>query len=176
MHGDQYEHDYFTDVLRRKALDWLEDYSNLKNQYDDRMFNPFLMVIAPTAPRGATWGPTGTGGPIPAPKYENQFSGKTAPRTPSFNFVNNGNRNKHWLMRYNSDPLDDDLIEMIDEVFRKRWRTLLSVDDMIDSIMKKLEDIGELNNTFVLFSSDHGFHLGTFGMPWDKKLNYETGK
>ena len=176
MHGDQYEHDYFTDVLRRKALDWLEDYSNLKNQYDDRMFNPFLMVIAPTAPRGAQGGPKGTRGPIPAPQYENQFSGKTAPRTPSFNFVNNGNRNKHWLMRYNSDPLDDDLIEKVDEQFRNRWRTLLSVDDMVDRVMKKLEDIGELNNTFVLFSSDHGYNLGTFGMPWGKRLNYENGK
>ena len=79
-------------------------------------------------------------------------------------------------MRYNSTPLDDDLIEMIDEHFRDRWRTLLSVDDMIDRVMKKLEDIGELNNTFVLFSSDHGYNLGTFGMPWGKRLNYENGK
>ena len=128
------------------------------------------MVIATTAPRGNYLSPE------PAPQYENVFSDIKTPRTPAFNFVQYGNRNKHWLMRYNSDPLDDDLIEEIDERFRDRWRTLLSVDDMIDDVMKKLEDIGELNNTFVLFTSDHGYHLGTFGNPWGKRLNYENGK
>jgi arylsulfatase A-like enzyme len=43
-------------------------------------------------------------------------------------------------------------------------RTLLSVDDMVDSIMKRLEANGELDNTLVIYSSDNGYHWGEFGV------------
>jgi hypothetical protein len=33
--------------------------------------------------------------------------------------------------------------EEINEVFRDRWRTLLSVDDLAEAILKKLEDLGK---------------------------------
>ena len=58
---------------------------------------------------------------------------------------------------------------MVDEVFRNRWRTLLSVDDMVDTVMKKLERMDLLRNTFVIFTSDHGYHLGTFALTIDKR-------
>ena len=166
-HGDDYEKDYLTDVIHRKAMDWLADYRTLKDESDDGIVNPFLMVLATPAPHGPV---------TPAPKYANEFSDLKAPRTPAFNYVKDGSSDKHWIMRYNSDPLDDVLIERVDEWFRNRWRTLLSVDEMIDKVMGELDDMGELENTFVIFSSDHGYHLGTFGMMWDKRMNYETGK
>ena len=65
---------------------------------------------------------------------------------------------------------------MIDDWFRKRWRTLLSVDDLVDNVLRELEDMGELDNTFVLYTSDNGYHLGTFGMIDGKGSNYESGK
>jgi hypothetical protein len=33
--------------------------------------------------------------------------------------------------------------EEIDEVFRDRWRTLLSVDDLVEAMINKLEDLGK---------------------------------
>ena len=159
-----------TDVIGRKALGWLEEYRVSKKQYGDRVSNPFLMVLATSAPKGV-----GTEHPIPAPQYANKFYDRKAPRTPAFNHVKNRNSNKHWFMRFNSDPIDENFIERIDELFRFRWRSLLSVDDMIDSVMKKLNDIDELDNTFVLFMSDHGYHLGAFGTK-GKRVNYESGK
>jgi hypothetical protein len=33
--------------------------------------------------------------------------------------------------------------EEIDEVFRDRWRTLLSVDDLVEAMVNKLEDLGK---------------------------------
>ena len=128
------------------------------------------MVLATSAPKA-----TGAEPPIPAPQYANSFLGRKAPRTPAFNHSKNRNSDKHWFMRFNSDPLDDNLIETIDEWFRNRWRSLLSVDDMIDNVMNKLKDIDELDNTFVLFTSDHGYHLGAFGTK-GKRVNYESGK
>ena len=165
-HGDTYETDYLTDVIKRKALNWLEEYRILKDQSQDGVVNPFLMVLATPAPHGPF---------TPAPQYANEFSDLKAPRTPAFNYVEDGNSNKHWVMRQQPMPLTDELIERVDDVFRNRWRTLLSVDDMVDQVMTELDDVGELDNTFVLYSSDHGYHLGTFGLMWDKRMNYETG-
>ena len=56
-------------------------------------------------------------------------------------------------------------------IYRDRLRTLLSVDDLVDGILNKITD---LNNTYVIFSSDHGYHMGQFGLPYDKRHMYET--
>ena len=42
-----------------------------------------------------------------------------------------------------------------------RWRTLLSVDDLVEKVVKRLEVRGELENTYVIFTSDNGYHTGT---------------
>ena len=76
---------------------------------------------------------------------------------------------KHWFLRTDPKPLSEDILDMVDEVFRNRWRTLLSVDDMVDTVMKKLERMDLLRNTFVIFTSDHGYHLGTFALTIDKR-------
>lgn len=41
-----------------------------------------------------------------------------------------------------------------------RWRTLLSVDDLVETIVKRLEAQGELDNTYIFFTSDNGYHTG----------------
>jgi hypothetical protein len=33
--------------------------------------------------------------------------------------------------------------EEIDEVFRDRWRTLLSLDDLVEAMLNKLDDLGK---------------------------------
>lgn len=46
-----------------------------------------------------------------------------------------------------------------------RWRTLLSVDDMVSDLITTLENLTLLNSTFIFFASDNGFHLGkSFGV------------
>ena len=42
-----------------------------------------------------------------------------------------------------------------------RWQTLLSVDDMVEKLVKKLEDSKELNDTYIFYTSDNGFHAGS---------------
>ena len=44
--------------------------------------------------------------------------------------------------------------------FISRWRTLLSVDDLVEEVITTLDAGKLLNNTYVIFSSDNGFHLG----------------
>ena len=41
-----------------------------------------------------------------------------------------------------------------------RWRTLLSVDDLVELVIKTLDNNRLLGNTYVIFMSDNGYHLG----------------
>ena len=41
--------------------------------------------------------------------------------------------------------------------FRNRWRTLLSVDDLVSAVLDSLETAQIMNQTFVVYSSDHGY-------------------
>ena len=82
---------------------------------------------------------------------------------------------KHWLVRRHPRPLNSTLVSQVDEVFRNRWRTLLSVDDMVDEVLQNLSDADLLEKTVVIFTSDHGYHLGNYGLPLDKRMPYDTG-
>ena len=50
-------------------------------------------------------------------------------------------------------------------------RTLLAVDDMVDTVMRKLEAGGELADTLVVFTTDNGYSWGERGVP-SKALPY----
>lgn len=62
----------------------------------------------------------------------------------------------------------------MDEYFQKRWETLLSVDDMVFLIVECLQTTSKLNNTYIIFTSDNGYHIGQFAQPFDKRQPYET--
>jgi len=48
------------------------------------------------------------------------------------------------------------------------------VDAQVGKLMTQLEKSGELDNTIVVFISDHGYHLGEQGT-WGKQTNFENG-
>lgn len=37
---------------------------------------------------------------------------------------------------------------------------MLSVDDMVEKVLGRLESLGLLSNTYVFYTSDHGYHTG----------------
>ncbi len=41
--------------------------------------------------------------------------------------------------------------------FRDRWRALLSVDDLVHDLVQFLDHNGALNETFIFYTSDHGY-------------------
>eukprot|EP01047_Picozoa_sp_COSAG01_P001424 COSAG01_NODE_32_length_35644_cov_22.273738_28_plen_359_part_00 len=57
--------------------------------------------------------------------------------------------------------------------FVDRWRTLVSVDDLVVAVVDVLTETHALDNTFIFYSSDHGYHLGEFGLGGGKSHFYE---
>uniref|UniRef100_A0A2K5XTN3 N-acetylglucosamine-6-sulfatase n=1 Tax=Mandrillus leucophaeus TaxID=9568 RepID=A0A2K5XTN3_MANLE len=151
-HGENYSVDYLTDVLANVSLDFLDYKSN---------FEPFFMMIATPAPH-SPW--------TAAPQYQKAFQNVFAPRNKNFNIHGT---NKHWLIRQAKTPMTNSSIQFLDNAFRKRWQTLLSVDDLVEKLVKRLEFTGELNNTYIFYTSDNGYHTGQFSLPIDKRQLYE---
>ncbi|TRY55326.1 hypothetical protein DNTS_009034 [Danionella cerebrum] len=60
-----------------------------------------------------------------------------------------------------------------DSQYILKWQTLLSVDDLVEKLINKLEAMKELNNTYIFYTSDHGYHTGQFSLPIDKRQLYE---
>ena len=82
MHGNDYQQDYFTDVIKQQAVQFIE---NMAQNGEDGTI-PFFMYIATPAPhRPAT----------PAPQYEHKYDNRSAPRTPSYNY---NSTDKHWII------------------------------------------------------------------------------
>lgn len=146
---------YLTDHIHELALEFL------RGQSADT--NPFLMMLAPPAPHAPY---------TPSPKYAKAFSNVSVPRTPNFN--PSEQKDKHWMMRLPPDPLPPDILLKVDENYRLRWRTLMSVDDMVSGIVRAIDKVGLLQETYILVTSDNGYHLGHYGLPWDKRQPYDT--
>lgn len=61
----------------------------------------------------------------------------------------------------------------VTQSFQDRWRALMSVDDLIESVVTFIEQQGLADNTYFMYSSDHGFQLGEFNLLIDKRQSYD---
>lgn len=142
-------------------------------QYGNRTINWIRKVAKAGRPFFAYVGTTGPHlGVIPAPwhRMATEYMNVSAPRTPNFNEL----ASDHHPMLASAPVLDKTAIEFEDRIMRDRWGALMSIDDLVAGIVKTLEEEGVSDNTYVLFSSDHGYHLGQFRIPDEKMLPYET--
>ncbi|XP_029025052.1 glucosamine (N-acetyl)-6-sulfatase (Sanfilippo disease IIID), b [Betta splendens] len=151
-HGGSYEQDYLTDLITNRSLRFLDQRSPQ---------HPFFLMLCPPAPH-SPW--------AAAPQYRSHFSNVKAPRDGSFD---KPAKDKHWLLRRAANPMSNSSVSFLDDAFRKRWRTLLSVDDMVAALVRKLDSLQALNDTYVFYTSDNGYHTGQFSLPIDKRQLYE---
>lgn len=104
-----------------------------------------------------------------APRHSSSFEDKTAPRPPSFN--EDTSDKPVWLAE--KPPLDSQAEEEIDAFYRKRLGSLLAADDGLQALFRVLRDKKQLRNTYFVFTSDNGFHLGEHRLPRGKQTPYE---
>lgn len=121
--GDDYEQDYLTDWLSQQATFFIQDNAKAYKTQG----KPLFVYIAPPAAHSPA---------VPAPQYAEMFLDTTAPRTPSYGVQG---VDKHWLVSKGTPQMTEDIVETIDDVYRNRLRTLLSVDDLVTSLMSTLE-------------------------------------
>jgi arylsulfatase A-like enzyme len=69
--------------------------------------------------------------------------------------------------------MDQTTIDNIDKNYRNRLRTLLAVDDMIADLIQTLEQNEILENTYLFFLTDHGWHDGEHRLADRKGTAYE---
>jgi arylsulfatase A-like enzyme len=49
-----------------------------------------------------------------------------------------------------------------------------NIDIQIDSVLKKLEAMGELDNTYIIYTADHGMAIGRHGLQGKQNLYEHT--
>ena len=107
----------------------------------------------------------------PAPWYADHWHPSwpaTAPRPPSWNVTAAQLANHHPNVASQA-VLTQQVADCIDKAFADRWRTLMSVDDVVGAVYAKTKALGVHANTFYIYSSDHGFQLGELNLPQDKR-------
>lgn len=151
-YGDAPE-DYGTDVYANKAVSFIKRSTEAGQ--------PFFAYIATYAPHNPS---------TPAPRHANMFLDLSLPRTPSFNEADVSDKSRF----FSKNPLLTDAdITLLQEKYRLRIQSLQAVDDLVESVVAELQATGQLNNTYIFFSSDNGFHLGEHRLPAGKQTAFE---
>ncbi|MGZ5798897.1 MAG: sulfatase-like hydrolase/transferase, partial [Caldimonas sp.] len=106
----------------------------------------------------------------PAPRDYAEFPGLRVPRTPAFNVV--GTDEPAWLRRFES--LGPVQVALIDSKFRERAQAVQAVDRMIGEIEAELAAKGLARDTYIVFSSDNGLHMGEHRLRPGKLTAFDT--
>jgi len=148
------EKDYGTDVYAQKTVDFIRNCAKEKQ--------PFFVYFAPYAPHGPA---------TPAQRHLNSFAHTPVPRTKAFNQAD-VSKSPQYIQKL--PILTAEEVASEDNYHSKRIASLQAVDKAIANIHKTLEETGTLSNTYIVFTSDNGFHLGEHRMRRGKQTAYDT--
>jgi N-acetylglucosamine-6-sulfatase len=111
------------------------------------------------------------GGFVAADRHRGRYAGRAMPRRASAFKPPIG---KRALLRQIDDlPPLGPATATTDEEIRGRLEMLLGVDDSLGRILAALERKGVLDDTMVVFTSDHGYFYGEHGLNEERRLAYE---
>ncbi|MFN4218531.1 MAG: sulfatase [Candidatus Bipolaricaulia bacterium] len=145
--------DYLTDVVARKSVDFIKRAAS-----DGQSFFMHVALYVPHSPA------------TPAPRHAQLFADAQLPRPPSFNEADVSD--KPSFIR-NRPLLTDRQIAEMQDFYRKRLQSLQAVDEMLASFIETLKAVGQLDNTYIFFTSDNGFHMGEHRLNAGKQTAYE---
>lgn len=149
------ESDYSTDVFAEKALDFIERAPALGE--------PFFLSLSFAAPHHPF---------TPAARDRLTLAGGGLPVRLGFNERDFDDKPR-WLQREAPHPFGPGWRRKIANEQRRRDETLLAVDQAIDQIVTALDQQGELDNTYLIFTSDNGLFRGEHRLTGGKYLPHE---
>lgn len=134
----------------------MKDYSVefLKNRVDSP--HPFLMTVSFSASH------VEHGRAKYEKKYARRFSNREVPKPPNFNEKDRSDK-PEWVRQLPS--ITPKMEKKLDTHHRARLRSLLTVDDAVEEYVKVLWKEGELDNTYIFYFTDNGYHMGNHALP-----------
>jgi arylsulfatase A-like enzyme len=145
--------DYLTDVLSRHGVSFIDRAAQAGK--------PFFLELATFAPHFPY---------TPAPRDRGDFPNLRAPRPPSFNVLPTGA--PRWLSGH--PRLGPGRQARLDKVFRLRVEAVQAVDRMIGNVERTLAEHGLARDTYLVFSSDNGYHIGQYRLMPGKMTAFDT--
>ena len=144
--------DHLTDVLARKAAEVIR-----RSPADE----PIFLLVAPYDPHSPA---------EPAPRHAALYADEPLPRRPSFDEADVSDKPSYVADQKRLEPWQ---IEALTRHNRERLRALRAVDDLVGTVVGALEDTGRLDDTYVVYTSDNGFHMGQHRLFIGKTTAYE---
>jgi arylsulfatase A-like enzyme len=143
-----------TDVFADKASDFIRRSSSNSE--------PFFAMIGTRAPHFP---------PPVADRYNDRFATASLPRSSNFDEMDISDK-LQWVQSYGR--LTSGSITEMQDQYRNRLRSMLSVEDLLRQTIATLQETGELSNTYIFLTSDNGFHMGNHRLyPGGKWTPYE---
>jgi N-acetylglucosamine-6-sulfatase len=144
--------DYLTDVLAGIADGFIRKSAS----------GPFFIEIATFAPHAPY---------TPAPRDADKFPGLTVPQTAAYAARPDADAPR-WLK--DIPPLNKKEMDKIDQDFRMRAQSVQAVDKMIGELRATLVSLGIADKTYIVFSSDNGYHMGDYSLRPGKMTPFDT--
>eukprot|EP00939_MAST-03C_sp_MAST-3C-sp1_P003316 g3316.t1 len=152
---------YSTAVIGNTSLAWIRHVAKSDPS------RPFFAYIAPKAAHEPF---------NPAPWYADYWPDdfpETEPRPANWN-CSLESRRHHAGVVANQSLITEEAAAVITGSFKNRWRTLMSVDDLIARVIDVVEtELDLARPTYFFYTSDHGFQLGEFNILMDKRHVYD---
>ncbi|CAG7922101.1 unnamed protein product [Penicillium olsonii] len=157
-----------TEILREKSMGFLNDALDGER--------PFFLTVTPIAPHsnlngtyGGGAGPLWMDEPIPEERHKHLFPDAKVPRTANFNPKDPSGVS--WI--HDLPYRNQSVVDYNDHYYRQRLRALQGVDELVDNLITRLEQSGKINNTFIIYTSDNGFHISQHRLPPGKTCGFE---
>jgi len=166
--GREYqEKGYMTDILTDKAITWL------KEKRDPN--KPFSLNL---------WHKAVHEKHLPAPRHKDLYKGEELPKPPFDTHKETFKGKPEWLRKKTYEFDWKNNLPIPAELPAKKWpikyeknmqilRCLAAVDESLGRVLNTLEEMGELDNTVIIYSSDNGYFMGEHTF-WDKRIAYEN--
>jgi arylsulfatase A-like enzyme len=154
---------YVDDVVAERAIRWLKR----------KREKPFCLILWFQSPHAPFFR---------ARRYLDLYSGVTIPKPATFDDDLRGYPGKPRAFAEADNKIGgpyaqngetrDNCARTLEEIVKDYYAGITDVDDNLGKVFQALSEMGQLDDTVMMFSSDHGFFLGEWRM-YDKRLMHE---